>query len=570
DVPTINPEELGKVDTVDGVAPDENKNVQLNALVKNKVNEVGEDFALKSGNATVRFDENKIHFKGASTEVLIGDAEETGSVFRCVQFDDDGSNLYEVAWNFNLITGSSYGENASRWSIHGGSGRGSRYVTIPITEKYRNLVVSWNGVFADKNGNIDADVEPYIADYFDKETITLKNIPDKTQDATFNQLIGLNNITKELGVVGGAATVNSILSMDNNDPALIALSYKLNGTFSSSTRVVTNGIFPPVIEEGNAIKTLTILGKGLTLPEDENITKVQIVHLQTMNIYDVGWKNVRDNALEVYVNSSLYPIGEYKVKILSGVQAHITGTSFEIMPENSVTAIPTNSLVWEWYKNSKSTITEEESGIKVVEPDLISVTQKGLFGDSFPGIIQDAMVSQIINDIGNFSISLDLSWNLPEGKYLPIAVGLINNDDYQSRIEEYNGRLNGVTIDDIFRKHLIYGVSVEYKHLIRDRTSEKHIRVGKHNGVRPFEPAPYPTYKGSDRLAITRKGNKLYTVFGDHMYVEDILETELHRLIILNCAAVNNLNGNIPVVNNKSEIKINSIETFKSNLYKPH
>ncbi|MDK7354072.1 hypothetical protein QP511_11815, partial [Rothia aeria] len=64
DVPTINPEELGKVDTVDGVAPDENKNVQLNALVKNKVNEVGEDFALKSGNATVRFDENKIHFKG--------------------------------------------------------------------------------------------------------------------------------------------------------------------------------------------------------------------------------------------------------------------------------------------------------------------------------------------------------------------------------------------------------------------------------------------------------------------------------------------------------------------------
>ncbi|MDK7354007.1 hypothetical protein QP511_11485, partial [Rothia aeria] len=118
--------------------------------------------------------------------------------------------------------------------------------------------------------------------------------------------------------------------------------------------------------------------------------------------------------------------------------------------------------------------------------------------------------------------------------------------------------------------HLIYGVSVEYKHLIRDRTSEKHIRVGKHNGVRPFEPAPYPTYKGSDRLAITRKGNKLYTVFGDHMYVEDILETELHRLIILNCAAVNNLNGNIPVVNNKSEIKINSIETFKSNLYKPH
>ncbi|MDK7674403.1 hypothetical protein QP547_01080 [Weeksella virosa] len=546
EVPTINPEELGKVDTVDGVAPDENKNVQLNALVKNKVNEVGKDFALKSGDATVRFDRSMMKITNDYVQFNVGSYSQSGFTITCKDIVGRALNMF--------AHGFSGSDDSLTWSLVSQKGRTSLF--MPITgNHYRSLVVSWNGVFADKNGNIDADVEPYIDDYFDKETITLKNIPDKTQDATFNQLVGMNNVTKELGVVGGSAAVNSILSMDNNDPALIALTYKLNGTFSSSTRITTNGIFPPVLAEGNGVKTLTVLGRGLILPEDENITKVQIVHLQTMNIYDVGWKNIKDNSLEVYVNSSLYPLGEYKIKILSGVQAHITLTSFEILDASSVTEIPTNSLVWEWYKNPQSTITEAESGIDVIEPNLVRSNQVGLFGETTPRV-QDTLISNIINDTGDFTITAEVYFDMPDGEYKDNAFGLVKDLNHETSIISFPYEVYSITRGRVNAPPPIKGVSLSFRYKIRT----PNFKIGKYEVSGSGYDNKYPNGKGIETLIITRKGNKLYTAFGEWIYVEDVNQSDLFRLVIVNCAA--------PASSNQMEVKIRQIQTFRSELYR--
>lgn len=151
EVPTINPEELGKVDTVDGVKPDKNKNVQLNALVKNKVNEVGEEFSLKKGNTTLSFDEERLRYKTELYNINIGNSHD-GAFLDVVRGAFDSGQEYHFSVAPHEIQ---FYADYARWSISTVT-EGLSLINLPTTEEgyRRTLAVSWNGVFADEYGDI--------------------------------------------------------------------------------------------------------------------------------------------------------------------------------------------------------------------------------------------------------------------------------------------------------------------------------------------------------------------------------------------------------------------------------
>ena len=249
---------------------------------------------------------------------------------------------------------------------------------------------------------------------FSNPSQRFSGLQDKRVDATFNKIIGAD-ATGNLGYIGGTAIVNKILELPNNSPEILSLFYKLNGNFTSADRISTLAIFPPVLEEGNGVIQMSLLGDGLIIPEDERITTVEAIHLETYNSYKIGFINYNDNTLKVLFDTSLYPVGTYKIRIVSGVQAHITNETFELKNKNSIQQIDVNTLTWNNFKNVGS--TQPLNSIQQISPNSIKISRE--YGRDTPigqvTTTKEIMLSDLVfTENENFSIEMEVIY---KGQY---------------------------------------------------------------------------------------------------------------------------------------------------------
>ncbi|ADX66825.1 hypothetical protein [Weeksella virosa] len=291
------------------------------------------------------------------------------------------------------------------------------------------------GVSADENKNVDISG---VAMNWTNPSHRFSAIPDKSADATFTEVVGMDE-SGNIGKIGGVALINKVLELQNDDPALISLFYKLNGNFASSSRINVVDIFPPILEETTGLKTLTVLGSGLVLPEDERISYVEAIHLETNNNYRLGYQNDTVNVMKVFFDTNIYPIGTYKLRIVSGVQANISVNTFEVKEQGSITEIDVNTLTWNNVKREGS--TQSENSIKVLAPNDIKISRE--YGQDIGlenyTVTKEILFSDLVfTSSENFSIEMDVVYkgqvysNLGAGSInefnVPDSIGLINNE----------------------------------------------------------------------------------------------------------------------------------------------
>jgi len=174
-----------------------------------------------------------------------------------------------------------------------------------------------------------------------------KNLADKSSDATFNALMGLdsNGNAGKLTALGNV--LESGLKGVSSDQAL-RIGQLLNGGSGSAGAISVNLISPPLFELENNNVYIVLRGSNLFL--NSNSMEVAIVNpisnkvLATVpnsqvQLYSDGL------SLVFYYNFSTLGIGEYKIRLTSGTKILYTTLKFSIVQK--VESILPSEITWE-------------------------------------------------------------------------------------------------------------------------------------------------------------------------------------------------------------------------------
>ena len=408
--------DFGKVDTVNGIEPDNNKNVNLgidDILPKGMPLEE----TLDDNKKVLLYDDTgKSYWKSLSevgkvkTVDNIGPDEQGNITTKYQELKESLDNeIVERARvdNLKLDKPTTTGSTISHPNVVGVDDLGNS-AKLPAGDLGKNFANTNLVVKEPRKHTGNSAVEFAMPMVFSNLSQEFSGLQDKSIDATFNKIIGADG-TGNLGYIGGTAIVNKILELPNNSPEILSLFYKLNGNFTSASRISTLAIFPPVLEEGNGVIHMSLLGNGLIIPEDERITTVEAIHLETYNSYKIGFINYNNNTLKVLFDTSLYPVGTYKIRIVSGVQAHITNETFELKNKNSIQQIDVNTLTWNNFKNVGS--TQPLNSIQQISPNSIKISREYGRDTSIGGVsvVKEIMLSDLVfNENENFSIEMEV------------------------------------------------------------------------------------------------------------------------------------------------------------------
>ena len=176
-------------------------------------------------------------------------------------------------------------------------------------------------------------------------SVRYSGLVDKSADATFNSLMGLDNN----GNVGKLTALGNVLESGlQNLPAEQALriGQLLNGGQGSVQAISVASIMPRLFPLENNNTTIILNGAGLSL----NIIDFRLDILKEDGTILTQVPNaqitfINDNQLKFYYNFNALGIGKFKLKITSGVKVHITTTLFQIVSD--VEYIDTSTITWE-------------------------------------------------------------------------------------------------------------------------------------------------------------------------------------------------------------------------------
>ena len=313
-----NATDFGKVDTIDGIEADENKDVKLGAVRKSESNTVTEDFSMQQ--------ENGAYVSIASNGLKVGFGGITATY---------GTSSISVD---NLVIDSAYKFQELLFP--------KRAVKNEAEKVYPVTYVQ--GVKADETGRVDISG---LAMNWMNPSHRWSNLADKSSDATFNGLMGLDSNGYAGKITQSANLFEKTLQGTTSEQAL-RIGNLLNGGNGSSGAMSVNTISPPIIQNRYDINEYVVL-RGANLLLSNIDMKVEILGADKTTVVAEIPNNqvINQNAVELvfYYNFSTLPEGDYYIRLRSGVKVYVSDLVLTII--DYISNIDLNSITWEYVKS---------------------------------------------------------------------------------------------------------------------------------------------------------------------------------------------------------------------------
>lgn len=385
---TVAKSDFGKVDTVNNINPDENKNVN-----------VGLDDVLKYNNKTDRdlvIEKNiGVNLKSISTLSSYGfdtvsklnDEVKSGGSFNYngISFGSMSVNYSDVKGKFRVLADENKmckidlqsGFNgrglemgfSTTWgsSYYGFHNSGSKNYIRMIPEnldpedKYLITVPAKTGTIA-----LTSDIQ----DIFSKPTHwtnasqRFSGLVDKSADATYNQF-ALFDSNGNLAKASQIANAFEAGLKNTTAEQGLRIGQLLNGGVGSSGAMSVNTISPPLVQnQFNSVEYVLLRGANLNLASTQRKIEILkssdnsvVVTIPDNQIIDMG--NGID--LTFYYNFHNFALGDYKIRLTSGAKVYITTLTLKVVA--SIEDINTNSIVWEKIVNTSASISTENNAV---------------------------------------------------------------------------------------------------------------------------------------------------------------------------------------------------------------
>ncbi|MDH1602554.1 hypothetical protein [Empedobacter sp. GD03739] len=348
-----NATDFGKVDTIDGIEADEDKNVALGALRKSTINKVSDQFSIESEN-------------GSSS----------------VTFNDDGYAYFTGNVTYQMI-------NDEVVDIKSGYG-------VVASKDYSSIEPANKFVYAQRSYVDAMQTKPT---HWTNAQQRMSALPDKSADATFNRM----PIMDSAGNMGVSPIKNVLKSL----PTLLTPTERVDyiksmySQFSSGLPVMKIFTNPFMLKSQNLEdKYLTVLGSNLYINFLES--EIYIIDLDTLEEFPVSLFESSPNGSSLMIKipqEVSSRIGEYKIKLITALTITYSEASFNIC--NSITAV--NFEDKHWLANTKP------SGVNLLQyvsanNHTVDINKTGS-ADKWSMAIQEALIEPNKNYIIDLTIS---------------------------------------------------------------------------------------------------------------------------------------------------------------------
>ena len=310
-----NATDFGKVDTIDGIEADDEKDVKLGAVRKTESNEVLPSFDFHQANgAYVSIDADGVKVS-------------KGGIY----------SLYkpESIKPFNQVPGAAYQFQELLFPKRTATG----------TEEKVYHITYVNGVKANENGK--ADIWG-VANNWTSASQRFSGLTDKSADATYN-LFPVFDSNKNLAYADNPYQLFKkgfgLLSAQQ----ALELGHLLNGGQGSAGAMSVNLISPPFIQNFyNSIEYVVLRGANLYLNSESMGVEI-LASDKTTIVASIPNSQIQLNSngteLIFYYNFHNFPLGTYYIKLISGTRIYISTISFGV--KEKVDEVNVNSIVWE-------------------------------------------------------------------------------------------------------------------------------------------------------------------------------------------------------------------------------
>lgn len=391
-----NANDFGKVDTVNEIEPDENKNVNIG--LKEVLSIDNEDLSQSINVSTLKTTSNLEEdvYKNRPTSLTLGYSITGFTTIDDVKYTTDGSII-------------DFSDNRTGRSL----------MLVSDTLKYQNVTLilptEKSGVLAltsdikiktinnqepDAQGNVDISG---VAMNWTNSSHRYSGILDKSADATFNNLLGVDS-NGNLAKVNGK---NVFINQPDNltDAEKTAWKTKMNGGYTTLTTNVSI-IIPNVIKKDVQVEKNIIL-RGSNLNINPVSFSISILNSSKTLIYTLNNSKVNlvtSSELNIWIDTSILPLNEELfVKVNNGVAEYITPISFQL--RNVVDEIDFSVLTWT--KHYKSDYVQ--SGIDYAEGINAGIeynerTNSSLLGTSLVASLHSSNIPNLLAT-DNFTIS---------------------------------------------------------------------------------------------------------------------------------------------------------------------
>ena len=176
-------------------------------------------------------------------------------------------------------------------------------------------------------------------------TLLINRLTDKSNDSTYNKLLGINS-AGNVAKVDGKTAFKGFLSALNPTEAL-EIAQILNGGVGSIGGISVNIINPDTIEKLDENQYVVLQGANLWI--NQNTGSIEILNLDGSVVAVVPPSQVISNSttptlLTFYFNFKNLLVGDYKLKIVSGAKTYITTNNISLV--QNIIYKDLNLLTW--------------------------------------------------------------------------------------------------------------------------------------------------------------------------------------------------------------------------------
>lgn len=295
-----NATDFGKVDTIDGIEADENKDVKLGAVRKSDSNVVNSGFELTSENGSVAMsfsDDGYLYFKGNVT------------------YQMTAGEVVDIKQGYGLISNTDY-------------------TTIDPTNKL---------IYAQRKYVDAMQIKPTNWTHAQHR---FSGIP-KVSDATYNLFPVFDNNRNLAYAENPYQMLKNGLGVMTQAQAL-ELGQLLGGGTGSAGAMSVNLISPPIVQNRyDSVEYIYLRGANLKLNSASR--KIEIINTTTnqvvLTIPNNQIVSESDIELTFWYNFKDFPLGDYKIRLTSGAKVYTTDWQLKIV--QSVTDVDFNNLTWD-------------------------------------------------------------------------------------------------------------------------------------------------------------------------------------------------------------------------------
>ena len=213
--------------------------------------------------------------------------------------------------------------------------------TLPKTEFGK--VDKVMGVAPDNNKNVDISG---VATNWTHANQRFSGLVDRSSDATFNGIMGLDNSGNAAKITQSARLLEATLQGTTSEQAL-RIGNLLNGGNGSSGAISVNLISPPLLQNTrNDIEYILLRGANLLLNNTD--MSISICDEGKSVIQRIPNEQIINNStteLLFYYNFYQFTTGTYYLKITSGVKTYFTTLDLQIVDE--IENIDINAITWD-------------------------------------------------------------------------------------------------------------------------------------------------------------------------------------------------------------------------------